>query len=72
MESFIWVLACITIAKIEYKGGTVKISPLPDVDVWFKDDNLADCHAHISLKRFFHLEYSCSQQVFEYHIAVQR
>ena len=63
MESFVWVLAYITVANIEYKGGSVKISPLPDVDAWFKDDDLADRRAHVFSKLVFHLIYGRRQRV---------
>jgi len=76
MESFIWVLAYITVANIEYKERTIKISPLPKVDAWFKDGDYADRDAHILSKRFFHLEYGRSQEVsdgyFSYCGVVQR
>ncbi|KAF9644859.1 hypothetical protein BDM02DRAFT_3102266, partial [Thelephora ganbajun] len=63
MESFIWVLAYITVANIEYGGRTIKISPLPEVDTWFKDDGQANRDAHILSKRHFHVEYGRSQPV---------
>ena len=76
LESFIWVLAYITVANIEYKGHTIKISPLPKVDTWFKDDDQADRDAHILSKRQFHLEYGHIQQLFDgyycYYSVVQR
>ena len=63
IESFVWVLTYITVANIEYENYTIKISPLPQVDVWFKDHDYADRQAHISLKRFLHSDYGKSQQV---------
>jgi len=63
MESFIWVLAYITVADIEYKDHTIEISPLPTVDTWFRDDNQVDRKAHISSKLLFHLEYDQDQEV---------
>ena len=76
MKSFVWVLAYITVANIEYKDCTIKISPLPRVDTWFKDDNEADRHAHISSKRIFHFDYGHRQQVsegyFTYHTVVRQ
>ncbi|KAF9647703.1 hypothetical protein BDM02DRAFT_3270005 [Thelephora ganbajun] len=63
MESFVWVLAFITVARITYGDRTIKISPLPKVDTWFKDKDLPERDAHISSKRLFHLEYGHSQRV---------
>ena len=63
MESFVWVLAYITVANIEYEDLTIKISPLPNVDAWFRDRDRADRDAHISSKRHFYLEYGRSQEV---------
>jgi len=63
MESFVWVLAYITVARIEYKNCAIKISPLLKVNAWFKDDNRSDRSAHVSSKRSFHSHYGYSQRV---------
>jgi len=63
LEAFIWVLAYVTVADIEYKDHTIEISPLPTVDTWFRDDNQAYRKAHISSKRHFHSEYDQDQEV---------
>ena len=39
MEFFVWVLSYITVAKIEYKNHAIEISPLSEVEAWFKDDD---------------------------------
>ena len=65
MESFVWVLAYITVANIEYKDRTIKISPPPGVEAWFRDDDQFDRDAHISSKRIFHFDYGHVQQVYE-------
>ena len=57
LESFSWVLAYITVAKIEYKGGAIKISSPPGTDAWFKDGDMNDCRQHVVSKRYFHSEY---------------
>ena len=62
LESFVWVLSYITVAKIEYKNHTIEISPLSGVEAWFKDDDQADRKAHISSKRLLHLEYGRDTQ----------
>ena len=62
MESFVWVLAYITVAKIEYKDRSIKISPFGGVEAWFKDDDQADRKAHISSKRLLQLEYGGDMQ----------
>jgi len=76
IESFVWVLTYITVANIEYENYTIKISPLPQVDVWFKDHDYAERQAHISSKRLLHLDYGKSQQVtdgyYHYHSVVRR
>ncbi|KAF9649100.1 hypothetical protein BDM02DRAFT_3167171 [Thelephora ganbajun] len=54
VESFVWVLAFITVASIEYKDGTIKISPLPGVDAWFEDKLQSHRDAHILSKQLFH------------------
>ena len=63
MESFIWVLAYITVAKIDYKDRIVKISPLGGVGAWFRDDDRADHNAHISSKRSLYSVYGTRQPV---------
>ena len=63
MESFAWVLAYITVANIEYEDGTIKISPLPKVDTWFKDNDQSDRDAHILSKQYLYSEYGHSQEV---------
>ena len=65
MESFVWVLAYITIAKIEYKDCTIKISPPPKVGAWFKDEDQSDRDAHISSKQLLHLRYGRIQPVYK-------
>jgi len=76
LESFIWVLVYITVAYKQYKGRTIKMSPLEGVDTWFKDRDKADRNAHILSKRVLHLEYGYSPQISEgyycYHSVVQR
>ena len=39
MEFLVWVLSYITVAKIEYKNHAIEISPLSEVEAWFKDDD---------------------------------
>ena len=63
MESFIWVLAYITVANIEYKDRNIKISPRRRVEAWFKDNTQADRDAHISSKQSFHSAYGGKQAV---------
>ena len=63
MESFVWVLAYITVANIEYKDCAIKISPPPKVGAWFRDGDQSDRDAHILSKRHFHSEYG--QQVYD-------
>ena len=63
MESFVWVLAYITVANIEYKNCAIKISPPPKVEAWFRDGDQLERDAHISSKRLLHLEYG--QQVYD-------
>ena len=76
MESFVWVLAYITVANIEHKDRTVKISPLPEVDTWFKYDSQVDRKVHIWSKQRLHSEYGLRQQDFQgyyrYHSVVQQ
>ena len=63
MESFVWVLAYITVAKIEYKNRAIKISPLPKVDSWFRDGDQADRNVHVASKQSFHFHYGSTQPV---------
>ena len=63
MESFVWVLAYITVANIEYKDCAIKISPPPELGAWFQDGDQSERNAHISSKRLLHLEYG--QRVYE-------
>ena len=62
-ESFVWVLAYITVAKVEYKHGTIQISPLLGVNAWFKDNDHSDRDNHVSSKRLFHSAYGARQPV---------
>jgi hypothetical protein len=57
LESFSWVLTYITVARIEYKDCTIKISPLGDVEAWFRNDQHKDREAHILSKKSFHDNY---------------
>jgi len=43
-ESFIWVLAYITVVDVEYKSCSIKISRPPMTDSWFAGDR----ESHIS------------------------
>ncbi|KAF9643688.1 hypothetical protein BDM02DRAFT_3272893 [Thelephora ganbajun] len=76
VESFVWVLAFITVASIEYKDGTIKISPLPGVDAWFEDKLQSHRDAHILSKQLFHKKYGHNPQVsdgyYGYFSVVQR
>ena len=63
MESFVWVLAYITVANIEYKDCAIKISPPPKLGAWFRDGNQFDRGAHISAKHLLPLEYG--KQVYD-------
>ena len=63
LESFVWVLTYITVAKVEYEGHTIKISPLPKVDAWFKDGDQRGRDHHVSSKRYFYSEYGSIQPV---------
>jgi hypothetical protein len=63
MESFVWVLAHITVADKEYKDHTINITPLRWVNAWFKDDDQADRDAHVYSKEFFYSVYGRSQEV---------
>ena len=65
MESLVWVLAYITVAKIEYKGSAIKISPPPKVDAWFRDGDQSDRDAHISSKLLLHSRYGRIQPVYK-------
>ena len=53
----------VTVADIEYKNHTIKISPLSGVDAWFRNGDNRDRDVHISLKRHFHSEYGQDQEV---------
>src|SRR5258705_13907536 len=64
MESFSWVLAYVTVAKITYEDCTINISPRPGVDAWFRDGDVNERHAHISSKKHFHSEYGLTQRVY--------
>jgi serine/threonine protein kinase len=73
LESFVWVLAYITVAKIEYsvdiknKKCTIKTSPKKGIDAWFKD-GAADRDAHVTSKWGFHSRYGTTPTVFSgYH-----
>jgi hypothetical protein len=61
MESFSWVLAYVTVANIEYKDRTIKISPPSGVNAWFKDGDQNNRRAHILLKSYFHSGYGRTQ-----------
>jgi len=63
VESFVWVLTYITLANIEYKDCTIKISPPAGVKAWFRDDSPSDREAHISSKRLLPSEYGHIRQV---------
>jgi len=63
VESFIWVLAYITVAKIEYKDRTIEISPSTGVEDWFENNFQADRRAHLSSKRSFHSVYGIREPV---------
>ena len=65
MESFIWVLAYITVANIEYRDRTIEISPLLQVNAWFTDDDKWKRCGHIGSKLRFHLDYGRKQRVFQ-------
>ena len=76
MESFSWVLAYITVAYIEYKDRTIKISPLGNVEAWFRDDYEGDRRAHILAKKIFHKEYGRAQGISgryrDYHTIIRK
>jgi hypothetical protein len=57
LESFSWVLAYITIAKITYVGQTIKTSPPIGAESWFRDVQQSDRKAHVASKRLFYSEY---------------
>ena len=63
VESFVWVLAYITIANIDYKDCAIKISPPPGVRAWFRDGDQSDRDAHISSKQLLHFKYG--RQVYD-------
>jgi len=64
LESFIWVLAYITVAYKEYANHNIKLSTMGGVGAWFKDRDEADRKAHISSKRSYHLEHRKRQPIF--------
>ena len=77
LESFVWVLAYITIAIIDYKDCTIKISYPPTVEAWFDDyGDQSERNAHTSSKQLFHSGYGHLHQVcegyFRYFHVVQR
>jgi hypothetical protein len=63
MESFVWVLAYITVADKEYKDHTINITPLRWVNAWFKDDDQADRDVHINSKELFYSVYGRNRKV---------
>ena len=63
LESFVWVLAYITAANIEYENRTIKASPLSKANAWFKDGDQADRDVRVSPKLSFHLHYGRKQAV---------
>ena len=62
-ESFIWVLAYITVVSVKYDNLSVKISRPQDVDLWFEEDY----RAHLASKRSFHHVYGRDVEVTEPH-----
>jgi hypothetical protein len=77
LESFVWVLAYITVAEIEYsvdiknKKCTIKTSPKKGIDAWFKD-GAADRDGHVSSKRLFHSQYGKTPTVFAGYYSYRR
>jgi hypothetical protein len=75
MESFSWILAYISVAKIEYKGSSIKASSYPDTDceTWFQD---GDTRRHVDSKKFFHENYGRMQGIsaryYRYSDTIQR
>ena len=66
LESFVWVLAYITIAIIDYEDCTIKISYPPKVGAWFNDHgDQSGRNAHISSKEDFHSRYGRTQRVYQ-------
>ena len=63
IESFSWVLAFVTVAHIEYKDRTIKISSRKGVHTWFQDRDQDQREAHILSKTFFHSKYGKAQGV---------
>lgn len=64
MESFVWLLAYITVAEVVYKDHTIEISPPPQgVNTWFMDYDFRDCRAHISSKRLLYRDYEYALRV---------
>jgi hypothetical protein len=64
MESFGWILTYISVAKIEYKGSSIKISSPPGTIKWFRDENLEHRETHADSKKLFHEKYGKKQGVF--------
>ena len=64
LESFIWVLAYVTVSYKQYTDHTIKISSLGGVRAWFKDRDEADRKAHISSKRLLYPEHGKRQPIF--------
>jgi hypothetical protein len=69
LESFVWVLAYITVAKIEYsvdiknKKCTIKTSSEEGVGAWFRD-GFAERRAHVCSKWLFHSQYCTMPAIF--------
>ena len=64
MESFIWVLAYITVARVRYDNSVIGIFLLPGpVDAWFKDGTTSDRNTHVESKLHFHSNYGLKQPV---------
>ena len=63
-ESFIWVLAYITVINVEYRGCSVKISRPHIIDPWFAVDR----ESHISSKYAFPAGYGGRLSVTEPHM----
>jgi len=65
LESFVWVLAYITIAIIKYEDCAIKISYPPKVGAWFNDyGDQSARNAHIISKEGFHSGYSSTHRVY--------
>jgi hypothetical protein len=63
LESFSWILAYISVAEIEYKGSSIKISYTPITKAWFQDRYDTDRVAHVASKKNFHEDYYQTQEV---------